>query len=121
MPLEGRQKAFLAFYRGYEEIVDIIRRVLAREVAFSIPASEDIRLFIQRLPGRHYAGISDAQFFLNKGCHVDHVLDCVVDFAEKERINEDQAWMERTAIMPDCPNDLKFDLVRKKLGFWGNY
>jgi hypothetical protein len=45
----------------------------------------------------------------------------VVDFAEKERINEDQAWMERTANMPDCPNDLKFDLVRKKLGFWGNY
>jgi len=121
IPLGSRTKASLTFYRGYQEIVDIIHDVLARKAAFSILASEDIGLYIKTLLGPYYSGVSDAQFFLDKGCHVDHVLDCVVDIAEKEGVEGDSAWMERMANMPDCAHDCNFDLVRRKLGFWGNY
>jgi hypothetical protein len=118
IPLESQKKAFLTFYQGYQQIVDIIYQVLAHEEAFPIPTSEDIRLLIQTLPGSYYAGSSSAQFFLDKGCYVDDVLDCVIDFAEKELGEEDEAWV---VDIPDCSNDLNFDLVRRKLGFWGDY
>jgi hypothetical protein len=122
IPLSSWTSAFLTFYRGYEQIVDIIHDVLARKIAFSIPASEPIRMYIKTLPGSHYLSQkSDAQFFLDKGSHVDHVLDCVVDFAEKAAGEEDKVWMEQVADMPHCSHDSNFDLVRRKLGFWGNY
>jgi hypothetical protein len=123
IPLSSWTSAFLTFYRGYEQIVDIIHDVLARKIAFfSIPASEPIRMYIKTLPGSHYLSQkSDAQFFLDKGSHVDHVLDCVVDFAEKAAGEGDKVWMQQVADMPDCSHDSNFDLVRRKLGFWGNY
>jgi len=124
IPLTSRESAFLTFYRGYEQIVDIIHDVLARRISFTIPASEPIRMYIRTLPGSHYLSRkSNAQFFLEKGTHVDHVLDCVVDVAEKAAGEEEnnKFWMEQVADMPDCSHDDNFDLVRRKLGFWGNY
>ena len=91
IPLGSRTKTSLSFFWGYQDIVNIIHDVLARKATSSIPASDDVGLHIKTLPGLYYLGVSDAQFFLDNGCHVDHVLDCVVDIAEKEGV-EDSAW-----------------------------
>jgi hypothetical protein len=61
------------------------------KAAFLILASKDIGLCIKMLPGPYYSGVLDVQFFLDKGCHVNHVLDCVVNIAEKEGVEGDSA------------------------------
>ena len=118
----AQKQMFVSFYRGYEGIMNIVGKVLARDTNWHdvslASLTQDIRKCIWDDPrsGR-WAPFNYETFYFNHGGNVSYAVDCVVDCAATRISNQDG---DSSSInMPGCSNDTNFDLVRKKFGLFG--
>jgi len=120
LPAAVQKRVFITFYRGYHGIIRIIGQVLSGQEGPSVPYLGVVRKLIPATQFCYrYTRASDKIFYLGKDGRIIHALDCLIGVAEKGGDAEDIAYIERAAQMPDCANDGKFDLVRRKVGLWG--
>ena len=124
LPLPLRQKISPRLYLGYKSVMVLISNVLAN-TSGKIPDWPTIgklfppRDFIDEMYGRPTK--SPEWFYQESDGHIDNVLECLIETAA--RAYEDQAdpkWIKKSEQMRSCNNDYNFDLVRRKLGMWGD-
>lgn len=110
------------FLKGYTAIVQVIAAFMTnRRDAPSVPA---LREAVKSV-GRH------ADYFFQNGGRIEYALDTVShysanDFSPLAGLPEDDQAGHRYKLLPECPNDLEFSLVRRLLGLdpelsWGPY
>lgn len=99
-------------YNGFRGIVKVIGDVFGgRDSDLTIPHVGKLIIPSTVRKGRSHVRIeSNERKFELAGGRVINVLDCLIDVASKE-----SAALGK----PVCPNDLDFDLVRRKMGIWG--
>lgn len=131
-PPNVQSEIFKSFYNGYQGVMYMVWTMLAGYGKSKIPYPSQV---MSNLPSTYgWSGWeSGEQFFLRKGGRVEHVLDCLLDIAEKnppmqsslvsagsrnDSLNLDRA--QPKPLVPTCANDGNFDLCRRKLGLWGN-
>jgi hypothetical protein len=125
LPLEVREKMSTRLYKGYRSYMVIIADILADHQRRKIPDFLTICSLLP--PGPSIIDtmmcskrMSDEWFYRDNGGHIDNVLECLIEIAAQEVNGRDTIWLERTARMRSCDNDVNFNLVRRKLGMWGD-
>lgn len=128
LPLEVRKKMSTRLYRSYRSYMVIISNILAdHDRRGKIPDFQTICSLLPPQP--NFAAhqifgsplvMTDEWFYRDKGGYIDFVLECLIEMAAQENNETDTIWLKRTAGMRSCNNDENFDLVRRKLGMWGD-
>ena len=128
LPVEVRKKMSTQLYRGYRSYMVIISNILANpDRRGKVPNFFTICSLLPPQPNfvaHQIFGsplvMTDEWFYRDEGGHIDFVLECLIEMAAQENNETDTVWLERTAEMRSCDNDENFDLVRRKLGVWGD-
>jgi len=142
IPMELHTKMSPAFYRGYLTVVDVMVQILQRDVAAGaacIPTPDAIDGRLRELckAARESSGkasvlttddVEDVEAFLHAGGKAEFALEALTDRA-REKSPKGIEYMRRPALrveeeeftgevgeLPECANDLDFELVRKGLG-----
>jgi len=112
-------------YLGYKTVMVFVSKVLAKEKHGAIPDVPTIsRLFPPRPTVDQIFDVpaqSPEWFYRQSDGHIDNVLDCLIETAARAYEEQtDPDWIEESEHMRSCNNDYNFDLVRRKLGMWGD-
>lgn len=131
IPPHLRGEVYKTFYKGYGVLFSAVAHVLKR-CSPADPTVPDARTIAAELNSNNTFDVQGAQFYFRKGGRVEYALDHIMHTAmEQSKLGDetfeelhdsDDGWMD----LPECVNDLDFELVRRKLGLsdkqqWGPY
>jgi len=112
-------------YLGYKSVMVLVSKVLAKEKQGAMP---DLPTIARLFPPRRTLDLmfdlpaeSPEWFYRENDGHIDNVLECLIEIAARAYEEQtDPDWIEKSEHMRSCNNDYNFDLVRRKLGMWGD-